>query len=114
MASDTMPRISALVLVLALVGCGGPSASVTTINSKSACEAAFRRAAAVDPMRDPVRYLDDAVRACASEDEWRAASDAFPGALDGASPGAFLRNRCDFEPTLVNTALCISVAVPSS
>lgn len=108
-----MPTISALLLVSALVACGGDTGSAT-ISSKSACDAAFRRAAAVDPMQDTVTDLDDAVRACATEDEWRAASEAFPDALDGASPGAFLRNRCDFEPALVDTALCQSIAVPSS
>ena len=50
--------------------------------------------------------LDAAVRACPTEEAWRAASEAFPDALDGASAAEFLRNRCTYEPALADAALC--------
>jgi len=104
-----MRSLSAFLLVLALAACGGGGGTTTGGDAESACEAAFREAAAVDVMADTVEDLDAAVRACATEDEWRAASDAYPDALDGAPAGEFLRNRCSYEPALADTTLCQSV-----
>ena len=97
-----------LVLIAAVAACGGVSATATV---GSACAAVFRQAAEIDPAQDTVSDLDDAVRVCRNEDEWRAASAAFPKALDGAGPGVFLRNRCAYAPDLADTPLCKSVAL---
>lgn len=72
------------------------TSTVESSSALSACEAAFRNAAAVDDMHDTVEDLDPAIRACRTVAEWSAASARYPGALDGVPPEVFLRNRCDF------------------
>jgi hypothetical protein len=101
-----MPRVIVCLIIVLLAGCGGTASDT----KESACEAAFRQAAAIDPMQDTVSDLDAAVRDCTTEDEWAAASRAFPDALDGAPPGEFLRNRCAFDAALAKTTLCKSIA----
>lgn len=80
-----------IILVLFVTtACGGGSPELTD------CEQAFADAAAVSDFQDTVEDLDPAVRSCESLEEWVAASEAYPAALDGVDPETFLRNRCQF------------------
>lgn len=77
------------------------------------CLAAFRNAEprALPPYQ--VSPLDDAIKACATLAEWRAAWDAFPGAHPGRSDAvAFLADRCT-EDELAATRLCRSFKAES-
>lgn len=61
-------------------------------------------------MEDTVEDLDEAIRACASLAEFEAAAEQFPDALDGTDARTFIANRCEFEPSLADTALCAGVS----
>lgn len=89
---------TALLLALGLAACGG--------SGGSACESAVREAAEVSGMEDTVEDLDDAIRECGSLEEFEAAAEQFPDALDGTDARTFIANRCEFEPSLANSALC--------
>jgi len=91
-----------LLMVLGIAACGGAGGS--------ACEAAVREAAEVSAMEDTVEDLDDAIRACVSFDEFEAAAEQFPDALDGTVARTFIANRCEFEPSLADSALCAEVS----
>ena len=106
-----MRSLAALLLVLGVAACGTNSEGDNGEND-TACEAAFRHMAAVDVRQDEVADLDAAVRACSTEDEWTAAAEAFPDALDGGSPGVFLRSRCFYDTVLAETVLCQSLESP--
>ena len=58
------------------------------------CNAAFAEAAAVDEMQDTVEDLVPAIEACTSIEDWAAASDLNPAALEGTDPETFLTNMC--------------------
>ena len=80
-----------------------PSTSVPTI---SACESRVKTAADIDEMQDTVTDLDPAIRTCASLAELSAATAKYPTALDGVDAGVFVSNRCQYEATLADTAIC--------
>ena len=70
------------------------------------CAAAVVEAAAIDASSDTVEDLDDAIRRCESVEEFTTVADSYPDALDGAGATTFLTNRCQFEPSLGETAIC--------
>lgn len=77
-------------------------------------EAADDEAAVSTPGTEelPSDRLDDAVRACASLDDWRAAAQLHPDALGGIDPLAHLLDRClDAEAGLDAYATCRSLAL---
>jgi hypothetical protein len=96
-------RLAAFVLVATLTACISRAGSTTA----SQCDRDFADAAAIDPSRDSVEDLDPAVRDCQTLDEWKAAAQAHPDALDGADPIVFLSNRCLYGPK--EAALCKQV-----
>jgi hypothetical protein len=60
------------------------------------CNDAFAEAAAVSDLEDTLEDLEPAVTACTSAEDWTAASDAYPAAVDGADPLVFLANECAY------------------
>jgi hypothetical protein len=80
----------------------------TSTPQLSDCELAFQEAAAIGSNQDAVEDLDNAVKVCGDEDEWIAASEMFPEALDGADPVTFLENRCTYGDGLGSSPLCAS------
>lgn len=95
-----MRILLALVLAWSLAACG---------SSGTACESAVREAADIASTEDTVSDLDSAIEECASLAELEAAADQFPDALDGVGALTFVSNRCEFEPTLSETAICVEV-----
>lgn len=72
-----------------------------------ACDAAFAEAAAVDQMQDTVADLYPAAHACTSVEDWVAASEGNPGAID-VDPEVFLGNMC-LSPEIADADLCAEV-----
>ena len=72
----------------------------------SACEMAIADAAAISDIDDQVTDLDPAIAACSSLDEFAAIAARYPAALDGADAAEFVTNRCLYEASLVDTAIC--------
>lgn len=63
------------------------------------CGRAMEAAASVGDMEDTVEDTDPAIIACASVDEFSAASADYPAALDGTDVTTWLTNRCQFAGT---------------
>jgi len=61
-------------------------------------------------MEDTLQDLDSAMEQCATIEEFEAAAEQFPDALDGADVRTFVANRCGFKPALVETAICGEVS----
>jgi hypothetical protein len=101
----TRTIVTALVALFALSACGGESDS----SEASACEDAFAEAAQVDEMQDAHSDLWPAFEACGSVEEFAAASDAHPDALDGVDPQTYAENQCASEPEVEGTPVCESV-----
>jgi hypothetical protein len=82
-----------------------------TGTTSTVCGSAFAAAAAIGDMEDTVEDLDPAILVCRSVDEWIAASEANPGALDGVDPVVHLTNRCLYatNPDISWTVLCESL-----
>lgn len=97
--------VGATVVFLA-AACGGVESEGPAAKAGTACLDAFERAAQVGDMQDTVEDLDPAVRACKSLQEWKAADQAHPGALDGTDPETFLRNRCRYGDFGQAPSLC--------
>jgi hypothetical protein len=98
-----------LFVVLGLVACTTEETSPVPGDDgvSDACERAFAAAAAVSDLEDTVEDLYPAVRACNTVEEWTAASEAYPAALDGADPVLYLTNTCLYgPPDLADTDLC--------
>lgn len=78
------------------------------------CARDFAAAAEVDEMEDTGSDLYPAAKSCSSLEEWIAASEAHPDALDGADPETFARNTCLYgpeeDPELEDAALCQELA----
>lgn len=95
--------VSPLILATVLLACS--SASVD-----DRCAAAFRD---VDPRALPpygASPLDDAIRACGSAADFRAAWDAVPAAHEGTTDAyGFLADRCG-DASLAPTAICRELA----
>lgn len=77
---------------------------LSAVSFGTACDDAFREAASISDMQDRVEDLDPALRACSSIEEWVAAAERHPRALDGVDPETWLRNRCQFGGP--DTPLC--------
>jgi hypothetical protein len=99
-----------LIVVVVVAACGGgsPPGEAGASSSETACEAAFRAAAAVDPMADTNEDLNAAIQACTSLEEWVAASAQHPDALDGVDPESYLATRCA-RAELAGATLCQSL-----
>ena len=78
-------------------------------SSLSSCESAMKATAAISDMQDTVEDLDPTIRACATLDEFITASSKYPEALDGADEETVIVNRCKYNLTLQDTALCRAV-----
>ena len=81
----------------------------TASSSLSSCESAMKATAAISDMQDTVEDLDPTIRACATLDEFITASSKYPEALDGADEETVIVNRCKYNLTLQDTALCRAV-----
>lgn len=99
----------AQALATALLLAGGLVACSAT-GSDEQCRSAFRN---VDPRALPpygASPLDDAVRACGTIAQWRAAWDAVPSAHEGRTdPMGVLASRCAVD-ALAETAICREAA----
>lgn len=95
--------------VVALAACGGDDDGEPAA-ARTACESAFAAAAAIGDTEDTVEDLDSAVESCTTVEEWSAASDQYPDALDGVDPLTFLANRCQPGGGLAQSDLCTAVA----
>ncbi|MEX0762056.1 MAG: hypothetical protein WD208_07685 [Dehalococcoidia bacterium] len=80
------------------------SCTVDDATDLTECERAFEAAAEVPDHQDTVEDLHPAVRTCVSVEDWTAASERFPDALDGVDPVVILRNLCLYGPS--DAALC--------
>jgi hypothetical protein len=97
-----------VALTLALTAC-----SATDGSDLDACLSAFRNAQPRAGAPNQASPLDDAVRACTSLADWRAAWDRVPDAhRPDQDPLEFLRSRCGLE-ILAPTTLCREVAAGS-
>jgi hypothetical protein len=86
--------VQIILLSFAMATSGCTPQLQSTAAAETACEAEFRRSAAKDHTLGRGRGLDQALRVCESLEEWTAASEAHPGALDGIDPETFLRHAC--------------------
>lgn len=103
----------AALLALTVASCSGDDTSSDTSSqaTESACEQAFSQAASVSDMQDTIGDLYPAIRACKTVNEWTAASNVHPDALDGADPVVFLTNACMYATAsdIADTGLCESL-----
>lgn len=114
-------------VALIVTGCGDPEEppvsdpTVTEIESPGAseehgysqeCGDAVAEAAGVGDVQDSVEDLDPAIVACADMDEFTAAVEDHPDALDDADPETFVSNRCQHseDPEVADSAICADVA----
>ena len=112
-----MPRlqrsIPATVLAVVLAIAAGACTTSSTTNGTTdyaACVAAFRNAEPRAGAPVKVSPLDDAVRACRSIADWRAAWEQVQAAHPtDADPLAYLEHRCSVD-ALAPTVLCREVA----
>jgi len=74
---------------------------------QSACEQRMKVAHGVDEMKEKISDLFPAALACSSVEEWVAASDKYPNALDGVNPEQFLRNICTYNAEIKESQLCV-------
>lgn len=70
------------------------------------CDDAFDQAASVDKMQDTVEDLYPAARACESLEDWIAASERHPDAIEDADPEVFARNVCMYGEDVTDSLLC--------
>lgn len=96
------------ILVITILACGG-SGTDSSEPALSNCEKAMKAAAEVSDIQDTVEDIDPAIRACESMDEFKAASFKFPKALDGVDEQIFVTNRCMYNPSLNDTAICKAI-----
>jgi hypothetical protein len=71
-----------------------------------ACWGGVEAAASLVDGEDAGGALDDAIRSCASRDEWDLATSRFPAVLRGATAADVLRDRCARLRGLASTPLC--------
>lgn len=95
-----------LMLFFTLISC---SSNDTTNSSLNSCEEAMKTAAEVSDMQDMAEDIDPAIRVCGSMQEFTSASSKFPEALDGVDEATFVTNRCTYNASLQNTAICKSI-----
>ena len=102
---------AAVLVALLAIGAGACTTSSTTnrTTDRAACVAAFRNADPRAGAPEQVSPLDDAIRACLSIADWRAAWEQVPTAHPGGyDPLAYLEQRCSVD-ALASTALCRQV-----
>ena len=112
-----MPRLQrsilAAVLAAVLAIAAGACTTSSTTNGTTdyaACVAAFRNAEPRAGAPAKVSPLDDAVRACRSIADWRAAWEQVPAAHPADyDPLAYLGERCSVD-ALAPTVLCQEIA----
>lgn len=97
--------LALLIFSLLLVGCGG-SGGTTVEEDLTPCQTVFKEAAEKSDLEDSVDDLNLAFVECETEEEWIAASEKYPAALDGADPITFINNRCEFGPFNKQNSLC--------
>lgn len=79
------------------------------VRAPSECEEAFKDAAEVDELRDTHEDLWPAFESCGSIEEFAAASQKHPGAVEeGVDPQTYVENQCLYEPALEHARLCAS------
>jgi hypothetical protein len=78
-------------------------------SSLSSCEKAMETAAAIPSNQDTVEDIDSAIRTCRSMNELISASSKFSAALDGTDEATFVSNRCTYNSSLKNSAICQSL-----
>lgn len=107
-------------LVLIASGCGfdgdgsaGLPPSSEALTESEGCASAFERAASVSEFHDTHADLFPAYAACRNIEEWTAASDHFPEAIDGVDPIRYAMTVCaDNQTELGQTAICRTVNRP--
>lgn len=73
----------------------------------SECQEAFKRAAEVDQFRDKHEDLWPAFETCRSVEQFAAASEEHPGALEAdVDPQTYVENQCLYEAALEAAPLC--------
>jgi hypothetical protein len=112
-----------LTVALLLVSCASDSephaestagVEVDPPGVSEACARAFAFAHSVDAMRDTHSDLFPAYRACMSAAEWRAASAAYPDAIDGVDPIEYAMTVCaNNQDEIGDTAMCKVVNMPT-
>jgi hypothetical protein len=105
--------ITALAIMLGGCASEGDAAS-DSAEAASACEQAFAVAAEVDDMQDTVADIYPALSACETLDEFEAADETHPSALDGADPETYARNACASasDAAVKQAPLCAEVTAP--
>lgn len=111
--------VAAVAAVLLMTsGCGGDDGtgadqSVSAPETASTgCEDAFATAAEVDEPQESQEALWVAFTACADLEEFTAAAEQHPDALDGADPETYVTTECRDEPAVGGTPVCDDVSVP--
>lgn len=113
-----------VVATLVLAGCGSQDQAdhptETSVPREKRVEAVYSEecgglladAAAVDASEETVEDTDPAIVACGSVDEFTAAAEDHPGALDGADPVTWLENRCQHAqgPDVADSDICQELA----
>ncbi|MXX67251.1 MAG: hypothetical protein F4Z40_09795 [Chloroflexi bacterium] len=79
-------------------------------SASTQCMIAFQTAASVSDLRDQHSDLWPAFQACMNLDEWVAASEAHPDALDGADPIRYAFNQCASESAVGGSNVCKAIA----
>jgi hypothetical protein len=101
-----------LALSVALAGCGGGGDDEEPAEGPevSACEEAFAEAAEVDDMSDVHEDLWPAFEACGDLDEFSAAAEKYPDAINGTDPETYAKNGCLYEESLAESPVCVDIS----
>lgn len=108
-------RVRLMLVALALVAgaCGGGSSEDSGDSgspddeSLPACEQAFKDAGEVSDMQDTHEDLFPAYSACMSLEEWEAADEKYPDAIDGVEPRLYAQNVCsNNQEAIGDTPIC--------
>jgi hypothetical protein len=86
---------AAIVLAGVLVAVGGCGDDDDEVRPSEACSQAFADAAAVSEMQDTHEDLFSAYFACETLDDWIAANDEHPDAIDGVDPTMYASTVCE-------------------
>lgn len=114
----------AAAMTLMISGCSAPASDNEPIAAEppaqeseaqtpgaeaSACDTAFAEAASVSDMEDQLSDLWPAFTACGTLEEFIAASENHPDALDGADPEIYATNQCLYEPVVEDSPICAEI-----
>ena len=92
------------ILCITLISCTNDNDA-----TNNSCEQAMKTASEISDMQDTVEDVDPAIQECGSMQEFISASSKFPKALDGIDEETFVTNRCTYNSSLQNTAICKSI-----